>query len=737
MRHSLGVVDGAWARNQLYEILGRTAGLPDLKVWVGHPEGAAAIWPDAIAIRPGADLSGISIDPELVSMAIALFVDKSDFQQAIATCRELFRRIPEGASIALWTTGWLTTDNDWLRREILAHGTPTWIIWLGALGGQALNGSAAIATTLTVFKSKAQHPGIKRPVKLVTLDALEGAGALALVQEVARREGGEGDGYIIWRGQSLGMEPWIFEGFSQERERNLADLAKLGELTKLEVLFHIIRPVAIERPTKLEEIPELGSSLPEGYVPCYRGEAITRDGVLAPPRVMARAGAFGDRANLRQGDLLVGDLFLLGKGLRVATVRTEDLPGIAHGSVYIIRPREDVQEAPALMKYLPHYLSSERASALLQTRVATLEGRGRLNARVLNDLAFPLPRPEVFQALEKIEADQVCHQDWALDLATRRMALFEAPSYREAVPDLLQVAKTSADRVQAAKEAGTLDFLVRERFPHPFSLRRQDILRTGHGEARIGKIRECAELLVTFLAYVGTADALFEKPRWSDFLAHEGKNSYNMTLGKARNLLHHHLSAYGSYPDPLLLAFPQFALLKDLNGGSGSAMNHALEEIHRERNDGSHGIHETEVGAEALSIELTTHLDTLLEGCSVLTDLQLVRVADYWMESADDSREAEFELCTGISPVFRVRRQAVPAELPKGKMGILTPSGIFRSLAPLLSMRPCGKCGRNEIFRFSKMGKDRVTLMSMEQGHKLELTDLKDCQQFIKFFHLA
>ena len=94
-----GAVDGAAARGSLSEVLALTAGTPGLKLWVGAPEGAAAIWPDAVAIPPSEDLPEFDFDPELATVAdLAQWLMLPPFGSAVELNGEVVRKAEYPAS---------------------------------------------------------------------------------------------------------------------------------------------------------------------------------------------------------------------------------------------------------------------------------------------------------------------------------------------------------------------------------------------------------------------------------------------------------------------------------------------------------------------------------------------------------------------------------------------------------------------------------------------------------------
>ena len=721
-------------------ILDLTLGPASTRIWVGEAAMGERTWPDAIILEGPGDLNKVKFSESVRRVALAWFPAKTHARDLDQFLAGLLASLPEGADVAMLSgaPGLIT------RQVILAHGQPEWLLWLGPEDAWPLGVHPKFKPVLLVFRKVESHAEARNPLRLVDLEDLDEALAVERVAMVAARMGGEGPGFIISRTARLDQKPWNFHRFSQIHERAVKDLEELGSTSPLGTLadwigqqIHRVRDGRLLKKVPdgrlLKDVPQDVSVLSEGELRCFDGRSIGDSGVLFGYSHTIPRGAVRETAWLRPGDILIRRIGRIGQPLRVALVRPEDLPGVALDSLIVVRPKSGEPVTP----FLPGYLRSERVAKLLAAEVVPQDVL-ILSVQTISSLPVPLPKPEVLEALDRLEADRARHQAWADELEAKRSELFLSPSYREAVPDLLHAVNVSADRVRSAQDAGTLDFLVRERFPHPISLRREHILRTPHGEDRLKKIRECAEILISLLATLAMTD-LSLQPRfaWSGFLRRDTNGTHTMDFGKAFNILDNHLAAYAKHPNPLVLDFPQFTRLEGLREGSVAPVRKALERIYYRRNKASHLIREAETRIPAVSEQHSSALDLLLECCSLLTELPLVRVEDYWYDPFENRREAEFEFLTGISTVFRRERREVSVEVPKGKLGFLAEGNRFHPVPPFISLRPCKECGRSEIFMFSRLTRTRLTMVSMEQGHEWETTDEEERARFARFLGIG
>ena len=82
-------------------------------------------------------------------------------------------------------------------------------------------------------------------------------------------------------------------------------------------------------------------------------------------------------------------------------------------------------------------------------------------------------------------------------------AVFSAEPYDEVVSMLLHAQQIEGERVTAAEDSQRFDYQVRNYFPHPIALRREQLQVHEHGKLRLEETLDCAKHLVHFLALCG------------------------------------------------------------------------------------------------------------------------------------------------------------------------------------------------------------------------------------------
>ncbi len=73
---------------------------------------------------------------------------------------------------------------------------------------------------------------------------------------------------------------------------------------------------------------------------------------------------------------------------------------------------------------------------------------------------------------------------------------------RRRSPKLLSRHGEEMERLQAARDSQSLDYRIRNYYPHPIALRREALLQKSHGKERVDEILKCAEHLLRLLMIV-------------------------------------------------------------------------------------------------------------------------------------------------------------------------------------------------------------------------------------------
>lgn len=607
----------------------------------------------------------------------------------------------------------------WLSK---AHSVE-WIIFLGSEAAQLIGAYPGFGLTLVVIRSGLPVVESPRILRLVDLTSVSAAKWLPTLRAAAKRGGGEVGPSIVIRNPVLDGGPWTYQRFSKCFAESRSDAERLGSLRRLGELAESLS-TGLHRAVEAHriELHENGS-MPDGAIACFGGRSIGRKGELTSPVCGVLREGLSDDVLLRPGDVLVRTIVnpsSMGSSVFAAVVTDEVLPATFDRTCICIRWRDEIpQESRNL---LAAYLNSTHARHWLTAHGVQLT----LNLSVLEKLEVPDPSADVVSALQVLSDAEQQYRAWANDVAVTRLQLFTEGSLAKGVPALLARQRTEVERLRAARDAGSIDYRIRNYYPHPIALRWESILQAEPGKAKIEAILDCAEHLLTLLAVM----AILQEPSTTHgpirtrLLSFVRDGALHLDWGKCFALLKEGANVTARDPNPLSLRFPELAELATAIVDGTSAWSKAERELRDRRNNFSHLQRFPDTELTGLSDELLQNLNCLLESTDFISTLPLVHVVDYELDPIITDRFATFQYLEGISPVFRREKRRVPAEVPRGAVGFLNQRGDFISAFPWLTMNICPMCKRPEIFVFNRYQSQMVTSIAMETGHPQELPTL-------------
>lgn len=372
------------------------------------------------------------------------------------------------------------------------------------------------------------------------------------------------------------------------------------------------------------------------------------------------------------------------------------------------------------------YLNSRHARDwLLANGVQTT-----LNVSTLEQLEVPKPRTEVIEALGTLAQAEARYRQWADAAHTVRQELFAASSYGQRVITLLERQRIELERLRAAEDSQSLEYQIRNYYPHPLALRRELILRQEHGKPRLDDILECVEYVMTLVAILSMIQVA-EDHNVGSGIPTPQLRSYcqqgvlHLDWGKCLALVREGVAYTAQHNNPLALPFPALGGLEVVLADASSDWTQAESTLRKHRNRQAHLQHLPDVAVRDMSEEYTQLLDVLLSHVPFLGTIPLVNVLDYQLRPAGE-RVARFQLLQGVSIAFQQREQPVSAELPRGVVGFLDQWGDFRSAFPWLMLDTSPVCKRSELFVLNRIEGGRVTYVAMETGHPHHPTELAD-----------
>lgn len=604
------------------------------------------------------------------------------------------------------------------RRHIAENHSVEWIIHLRRSFAVESGLHPAFRAALIAIRL-GRHERGPTHTRIVTLDDPPPGQWPRILNSVSHRNDGEMENTNVLRDVPLGGIAWTYERFSGAHQKLKADIGTLGDVVALSDFTSLIDigMHAVDVSSQLLQPREEDSE--KDTVRYFTGRDVSLGGRLSPQPRHLPAAAADERKRLIAGDVLIRQLISPSarQPILAAVVTEEDLPGIIGDHLVRIRWKPEVPEH--VRPLLIGYLNSPQALAFLRAKGVEIH----VGIEALRTLPTPRPSSRVVAALESILKSEHQYLGWAHEAKLARDRLFAGSEFTQSVPALLERQRVDQQRIQAAREATTFDFQVRNHFPHPFAIRREQLQQLPAGKDQAEQALEAAEFQVHYLAILALLQLSRGTPLLATVPSEELKNRWRrgrpaLDWGTAYRLIKEACLFSEREADPLALAIPEFATLGAQLEAEGT-WRADLKVLHDSRNKRAHLERAPAARQRALAQGLATALDRVMRGMSFIANYPLVCVADYELDALFETRMAVFEVLTGTSAAHRRRSEIVHEEVPRGATGIIDNQGRFRSLSPWIRRASCPDCKRPELFIFSRLENDRVDYLAMETGHPL------------------
>jgi len=664
------------------------------------------------------------------SRAVRLTLDSGRCSGPAALIAAAFDSVgPGGTLCCLAPLGVLSdVSSRSLRAHIAAYRCLRWIVYFGADAAKALGAHPGFRMVVVVLQREMQpESGETLVVRLVDLASLPLEDWGRALRQASRRGGGEAGPVNVLRDPALDDQAWTFERFSQHLRRTLSDLEELGALRPLADYVHSIAPGPRLKNSRAHLVVPGSDGEDAGGVPCFSGRSVSAEGRLTSARYLLDDDAVEGRDHLQPGDVVIRPItppYLQPSQLVYAVVGQNDLPATVDHTLLRLRWNDDV--GPEARELLTAYLGSRHAAEWVRAHLTGLH----LTPYLLCRLPVPEPRAEVMEALAGLKQAESAYLEWATAAHAARDKLFAAGSFRDAIPEIIESTSREQERLRAASDSQTFDYRVRNYFPHPIALRRENILQMGHGQDRLEATLECAEHLMVLLALMAmvqqqeqTGCAIAAPERFVE-AAQDGR--FHLSWGLCREVLREGLALTRKHENPLTLPFPELVNLADAAEDPTSPWARSETAMRGQRNRQAHLERRPASEVAQQSEEHQQHLDSVLEGVDLLAAHTLVYVEDYVLNPASLERTACFRLLQGSSTAFRREQRPVLTELARETMGLLTSEGEFYNLYPWVIREICPVCKRLEVFVFNRLEGHEVTYVAMETGHSHEKPELVD-----------
>jgi hypothetical protein len=531
-------------------------------------------------------------------------------------------------------------------------------------------------------------------------------------ERLLNREGGQGKfGYVL-RDQVTG-ESLAYERHDPSSLGRMRDLSSFGSTSTLGELFEVRRSGPIGLKTR-------GSEDDVGGLRVITGRDIGRNGsIVEGTSQLAATDAFRG-IELRPGDFVLSSIQSPSdkRGLRIARgVSPEDLPAIAAGTVFVLRPV--LAMTPGETKFFELYMKSPLARQLLS--VAGAAGH-TLTRDHLRNLAVPRADGALSAALDELNEGAARVAQWQEEAEEVLAALFENPSATAARTSLLERGRQFRLRVDAAQLLDDFSYTIRTRFPYPVAYRWRSLeaLRSGQDPERTYRaVLDTYEVLLCYLAQlalvlgrsagleIGAVGAIRDKLRsgrsgpglgdWTAVLEEVGQGRSFRRLP-------------GDFPLGEVTTF----LTTDADTTS------ARQRLSQRRNDQAHlrSIPSTQV--ERATDEALADLKFLLERAMFLADLPLIHLASTSWDSFGGTATVHLRYLIGDHPVVPFRHERLErSDLEPGSLYVRDTEGGLHLVRPFLVGGECPECQTWSTFHVDRSHDGTLTLKSLEHGHAL------------------
>lgn len=603
------------------------------------------------------------------------------------------------------------TFRAWLDRSFSVD----WVLFPGPSGADAL-GVPGLEMAVLVIGPRRETRDV-RLTRLADLREKDPTEWEQLFHHASRREGGEVQNSIVLRDQALGADPWTYRRYSKEYRETEADAAALGESTPLEELAMVVGGIGPKDLTAFVRESRAGDL--ELTVSTF-GRRSLADGELGRPTHMLAEPLPPSDTRLQAGDLLLG-LRPEADTLTVVRVPDDALPATFETDLLTVRFRDEV---PVQIRELVRgYLGSPHALEWLKAEGAL----PRLRREHLERLPVPRPKKEVLEALEGLAEAEDVYRGWAEEAREARGELFARSSFADTVPKLLERQRLERERVRAGHDSRSLDYLVRNHYPHPVAVRREALLQKPHSEARARESQECAEIAISIVSFLALVQWRFLQdedaagpdgplpPHLAQYVQGGPQGGrFNFDWGKHRSFLDAVIAASRREDNPLALPIPELATLDVEDPWSRAEI-----ELRNERNKAAHLYRHSPSEIQALSERMEMELCKLLEGLVLLSSVKLAVVIDYSRDALSGDRTAEVQVLRGASRAFPRETIEVREELARNSVGLFDTGGTFHRLTPWLIWEHCRRCEREELFAFARYEGQTAEYVALTTGHPL------------------
>lgn len=339
----------------------------------------------------------------------------------------------------------------------------------------------------------------------------------------------------------------------------------------------------------------------------------------------------------------------------------------------------------------------------------------------------PLPRPgsDLLDTLRDIRHAQDALDAWSLESASLTSTAFEGEA-AQARRKLIESGRRLRQRVEAARQVGSLDHRIANFYPYPIAYRWR-VMRVAEGAGdnamTYSAILDCFETTMAFSASIALAFAYknrLEVPTMKEVRHKLATGSRGVSVGDWVNILKTVSSGRAFKkldPDAPLGAIRQ--LLPD-----ATEIARAQERLSKQRNAESH---QRRVDAIELpeAIEAAhADIELILDSASFLADMHLYQIKSSRWDSLVQSGRAHAEALRGDHPVAQtVGLEYHDPDLESGSLYVSDAMGALVLLRPFLVRHECPVCRTWSTFHPERREGGVLVLKAIDHSHTISGAD--------------
>lgn len=538
-------------------------------------------------------------------------------------------------------------------------------------------------------------------------------------ERLLQQGGGETAHGFVHRSQLNPDGTWSYEHLSPERQREIDEIKRLGDVQPLGELFEVKigHPFSEDIREKVKQSPD------EGDIPRIEGRDIRPDGTLSyrDTRVAVDQGKLGENRQvcLQAGDICVrrvGATHSEGNGIVAARVEPHmTTPMIASHNVLVLRSKEETTEEDENVAL--QYLRSEAAYRHLSAKCPG-DTAIQITVGQLRNLPVPVADENLREALRSLTEAAKQFERWKQEALDATSSLFDHQTAEDGKMHVLTTGRRTRQRLRAAERQDDLSHRIQTQFPYPIAYRWRTVAASRPDLEGYLSVLDCVEVLCCYLATIAitTSRATGKEIGYLDHMGERIAEGYGTNLGDWVSILREvrDSKSFRKLPD----SAPFYEVTRFMPDGEEA--DEALSNLKERRDDQAHGRGPEGNAVPSAFESAKEELLELLGAAEFLSEYPLRYVERTEADVIENRLTYKYREVMGDHPLVPVQEETVDQTvLESESLYVAGRSGNLHLLRPLLDRRRCPECGTWSTFYLDSYDgdQDACVLKSMEHAH--------------------